>query len=180
MAFENQNILDKKNTIDQSQIDTKGLEESLKSWWERREITNESNQDVKKIIEQLVVSNISPAQIESMLAQLPLDKRFIIEKMILDEQRHQIATMSQEKYKQYLQSQFPQGVPENIWDMAISLVADTSEMYKNVKQEIGKTGLESQASEIPTLWQEQRIATSLVQKSEAATSQLSNDLSHIA
>lgn len=64
--------------------------------------------------------------------------------------------------------------------MAISLVADTSEMYKNVKQEIGKTGLESQASEIPTLRQEQRIATSLVQKSEAATSQLSNDLSHIA
>lgn len=32
MAFENQNILDQKNTIDQSHIDTKGLEESLKSW----------------------------------------------------------------------------------------------------------------------------------------------------
>jgi|GEM_PF-3136089 len=50
--------------------------------------------------------------------------------MILQEQKHQIATMSQEKYAQYLTAIFGKDVPKDVAEMAQSLVADTGEMLK--------------------------------------------------
>lgn len=134
------------------------------------------------MVHELATANLPIAEIEAILNTLPLDKRFLIEKMILDEQRHQISEMSQEKYKQYLQTQFPSGVPSNVSEMALSMVADTSEMYKLTQQEIEKTTAGENPSEIAKkeLKTDQREAVVLTQRSEQATQQLSRQLSQVS
>jgi hypothetical protein len=114
MTVENQNILDKKVSPEQSQIDTKALQESLHTWSEKTEMTKETEKEAEKIVQELVSAHLPAADMEAILSKLPLAKRFIVEKMVLDEQRNQLANMSQEKYKQYLQMQFPNGITENV------------------------------------------------------------------
>ncbi len=109
----------------------------------------EKTRIIDKVIRDIVAFPRSPAELEDILSKLPIDKRFIVEKMILDEQKHQIATMSQEKYKIYLQSQFPNGVvPSNIGEMALSLATDTSEMYRSALKKIETTDAGKNPSEI--------------------------------
>ncbi|MEI6711897.1 MAG: hypothetical protein WCK88_07125 [bacterium] len=116
---------------------------------------------------------------ESILNKLPIAKRFMVEKMILDEQKHQIATMSQERYKQYLQAQFPSGVPSNVSEMALSMVADTSEMYKTAQKKIEETKAEENPSEVlkKELKTDQREAIAATQMAEQKTQKLSSQLS---
>ncbi len=103
-----------------------------------------------------------------MLNKLPIDKRMQAERLIIESQRELIATMSQEKYKQYLQAQFPTGMPANASEMALSMVTDTSEMYKNAQREIAITGIEKHASDHAKemLRNEQRIAITATQEAE--------------
>lgn len=102
--------------------------------------------------------------------------------MILDEQKHQIATMSQERYKQYLQAQFPSGVPANVSEMALSLVTDTSEMYKTAQKEIEKTTAGENVSEMVKneLKTDQRTAVTATQLAEKQTQDITYDVGHIA
>jgi hypothetical protein len=88
--------------------------------------------------------------------------------------------MSQEKYKQYLQAQFPSGAPANTSEMVLSMVTDTSEMYKTVEQEIGKTGIDSSEHEQEIRRKEQRIAIAATQSAEGQTIALTKQLADIS
>lgn len=178
MTIENKDILGKDLKSPQNQADMGGLKESLQTWWDKKETTQEATAEAKKIIEQIVAGNLSPAEMEWMLNKLPIDKRMQAERLIIESQRELIATMSQEKYKQYLQAQFPTGMPANASEMALSMVTDTSEMYKNAQREIAITGIEEHASDHAKemLRNEQRIAITATQEAEGQARWLANQL----
>jgi hypothetical protein len=69
---------------------------------------------IEEVIHQLVSANLPVAEMEAMLAVLPLEKRLLIQNMILAEQRQQISLMSQEQYKQFLNAKFLSGAPTNL------------------------------------------------------------------
>ena len=171
MTVENKNIAEKNQNVLQPQTDIAGLKESLQIWGDKIETTQETKAEAKKIIEQLVIGDLSPAEMEAVLGKLPIDKRIQAERLIIESQRDMIATMSQEKYKQYLQAQFPTGMPANASEMALSMVTDTSEMYKNAQQEIATMSLEENASDHAKqmLRSEQRIAIAETQGAEQKT-----------
>lgn len=180
---QNQNILDKKPNLTESyqgEHNKDVLKDELQKWskWEDKEKTRE----IDKVVKDIVSSPRSPAELEDILSKLPIDKRFIVQKMILDEQKHQIATMSQERYKQYLQAQFPSGVPANVSEMALAMVTDTSEMYKTAQKEIEKTTAGENPSEIAKneLKTDQRTAVVATQWAEKQTKDVTYDVGHIA
>ncbi|MFA6080562.1 MAG: hypothetical protein WC753_03755 [Candidatus Gracilibacteria bacterium] len=178
----NQNILDQKpNPTDsyQAERDKDVLKNELQKWSKGED--KEKAREIDKVVKDIVASPRSPAELEDILSKLPIDKRFIVEKMILDEQKHQIAMMSQEKYKQYLQAQFPSGVPANISEMALAMVTDTSEMYKTAQKEIEKTTAGENPSEITKneLKTDQRTAIAATQGAEEKTKNITNEIGHI-
>lgn len=88
---------------------------SLQDYVDANKDEKETEQiDIQKVARKIVLLQLSASELEGIMSKLPIDKRFIVEKMILDEERNQILTMSQEKYQQYLQMKFPHGVPSNI------------------------------------------------------------------
>jgi len=94
--------------------DVDRLEKSLISLSKNIGTENDDKKKLEDIVREIVAANIPAQTIQDIMNNLPLDKRFIIEKMMRDEQRRQIMTMSPEKYTQYLQAQFPTGVPTNV------------------------------------------------------------------
>jgi len=142
------------------------LKQELEKWskWEDKEKARE----IDKVVKDITAFPRSPVELEGIINSLPIDKRFIVEKMILDEQKHQIATMSQEKYKQYLQMQFPNGVPSNVWEMALSMATDTSEMYRSALKKIETTDAGKSPSEIAKhqIKEDRAVATGAAQKAD--------------
>lgn len=151
------------------------LEEwSKKETWQEK--TPDKEGDIQKIVQDIVSLQLPTSEIEALLSKLPIEKRFQVENMILQEQKHQIATMSQEKYAQYLTAIFGKDVPKDVAEMAQSLVADTGEMLKQAWKEISETGKAVTGVATNELREDKRVAVNETQKAQLASNTLDHDL----
>jgi hypothetical protein len=115
---------------------------SLQDYVDANKDEKETEQiDIQKVARKIVLLQLSASELEGIMSKLPIDKRFIVEKMIRDEEKKEISTMSQERYQQFLLMKYPKGAPVDIGEAAGSSLSEIKNLYTASKEEIGNTNI---------------------------------------